>query len=310
LHPSSQAGRVSRTFPPLLPLPVPQTPGVAVCESHYSFTLSHTALPYPCRACSLFRASRICSRVRCDVLRAPVRPMSPLIEEVREGSDRNAAEPCLSTFSSSVSAIFHWRPRRRPPGLGFRQCSFTRLRLALATHEIDDFSLRCFWPQHASLPPPFRDSSLSAGISWVRMGSSNNPSTLRYAHSPPPMRRTLASRITRTFLACHSLIPTLLPSDEGSSCPTSWAAPSFVLFLFTTAYYGGSVAMGVATSRRSRICAYQTFSVFRQPRSFPCACHCRLLTAKSVSPSQGEMCYYGVAVSGMLRRMLPFIVGN
>src|SRR5512135_3443003 len=48
----------------------------------------------------------------------------------------------------------------RPPGLGFKQCSFTPTRLALATHEIDDFALRCFCPQHATLPSPFRDSSL------------------------------------------------------------------------------------------------------------------------------------------------------
>src|SRR5260370_34950008 len=51
----------------------------------------------------------------------------------------------------------------------------THTRFALATHRIDDFLLRCFWPQHATLPPSFRNSSLSTGLCWLRMGYSTNP---------------------------------------------------------------------------------------------------------------------------------------
>src|SRR6266567_6534996 len=85
---------------------------------------------------------------------------------------------------------------------------FTHTRLALATHKIDDFLLRCFWPQHATLPPPFRDSSLSTGISWVRMRCSNNPNTVWYTHSPPLMRRTSVLCITHASPCENFPIPT------------------------------------------------------------------------------------------------------
>ena len=86
--------------------------------------------------------------------------------------------------------------------------------------------LRCFWPQHATLPPPFRDSSLSAGISWVRMGGSNTPNTIWYTHSPPLMRRTLALCISHTFPGETSRYLPCVPVSRACSGPLSRAAPS------------------------------------------------------------------------------------
>src|SRR5512135_1534885 len=94
----------------------------------------------------------------------------------------------------------------RPPGLGFKQCSFTPTRLALATHEIDDFALRCFCPQHATLPSPFQDSSLfgkdKLGThemfqqSQYHSGHSFSAADAAHSGSPHPAYRMTADRPT------------------------------------------------------------------------------------------------------------------
>ena len=50
--------------------------------------------------------------------------------------------------------------------LDFKQCGFNHTHLALATQGSDDFLLRGFWPQHATLPP--LGSSLQASSACFR----------------------------------------------------------------------------------------------------------------------------------------------
>jgi hypothetical protein len=61
---------------------------------------------------TLFRSSRIYSGVSYDVCRAPVRPVSLPIERMPAGMDSQAAETCLGTCWSGVSAIFRQRPNQ------------------------------------------------------------------------------------------------------------------------------------------------------------------------------------------------------
>ena len=97
----------------------------------------------------------------------------------------------------------------------------THTHLALTTQESDDFLLRGFWPQHATLPPPFQDSSPLAGISWVCMGSSNNPNNVSCTHFLPPMRRTWAYHVSSQCLS--GLGPSL---SAGSFDVHDWRAPT------------------------------------------------------------------------------------
>ena len=87
--------------------------------------------------------------------------------------------------------------------------------LALTTQESDDFLLRGFWPQHATLPPPFQDSSPLAGISWVCMGSSNNPNNVSCTHFLPPMRRTSVYHVPHGY---HAWVRPRLSAGDRSVC--------------------------------------------------------------------------------------------
>jgi hypothetical protein len=76
--------------------------------------------------------------------------------------------------------------------------------------------------------------------------------------------------ISRTSCVRNFLIPSLCVGIVTHSGPSSWAAPLFPLKRLRCLRnsYGGSVAMSLATGRRSRIYAHETFRAFRCPVRF------------------------------------------
>ena len=100
--------------------------------------------------------------------------------------------------------------------------------------------------------------------------------------------------------------------QRASSRLFSETAPSFVPLGIP--YYGGSVALGLASRRQSRLCSHETFSTCRCPFRFLAplvtgyspqrafASHADLLAI--FSHTRQTMCHCGVVASGMLRRVL------
>ena len=75
-------------------------------------------------------------------------------------------------------------------------------------------------------------------------------------------------------------------------------------------YYGGSVAIGLASLRRSRICARETCSPVRLPVRFLPPFIAAYSPLRAFCEHSTDSHIRGVAASGMLRRAVPCAVGN
>jgi len=136
-------------------------------------------------------------------------------------------------------------------------------------------------------------------------------------------RSRISSRYVPAFCIAHTFrveltdtYPARLYQRAGSG-PPSGTAPSFVPG--GTPYYGGSVTLGLASRRSSRICAHETLSMCRcpfvsLPRSLP-GTHRRERCTDSGYISVFGAAYSSlrrcdVVASGMLRRAYDYTVGN
>lgn len=115
---------------------------VAICGTHYRSTLGTTEIPYPCRDDSLFRASRIFSRMRSDVLQASRSSRIALVERVCQHRwIRSHLHSTSLDVGPNVCSHLPLGFRVKPVGLGLTQCSIRHTRLALTIQRIGDFLL-------------------------------------------------------------------------------------------------------------------------------------------------------------------------
>jgi hypothetical protein len=75
-------------------------------------------------------------------------------------------------------------------------------------------------------------------------------------------------------------------------------------------YYGGSVTVGLAPLRRSRICTRETLSTLRLPVRFLTPFIAGYSPLRAFCEHSTDSHIRGVAASGMLRRAVPCAVGN
>jgi hypothetical protein len=74
-----------------------------------------------------------------------------------------------------------------------------------------------FDPNMLHSPFPFGILAFLAGISWVRMGGSNTPNIVRYAHFLPLMRRTIDSFMVILLLMNESFFGSSLAMEHRLS---------------------------------------------------------------------------------------------
>lgn len=85
------------------------------------------------------------------------------------------------------------------------------------------------------------------------------------------------------------MTPPLFSFVKGELWPSFEDCPFALWVAFPTSdYYGGSVAVGLASRRRSRIPVYETLSTCRCP-FVPCQTHCLLLTGESLVPVKNTL---------------------